>query len=162
MWTLFWGHVQGNSHPPKYIFVEVREEEAVYFFKRHFGFDPFHVSDQWSDSGPDYSAFEAPTLEAASGQLRNCKWAPTSGGWYLEEGVPGCSPYIPLAEFVKDPQVLVFPATEVARLLNDNPEHLRARIRILEDGLRSIAELARDADVQALARATLAQKESSP
>lgn len=110
MWALFWDMHSGGS--TKYesfdkIYVEAANEaEARTTFARATGRDPAHVT--CNCCGKDYSVSFDPTLERASAYHRNCRYDKDAKGYVEEQDDREyAKPYVPLAEYLKRPDVLV-------------------------------------------------------
>lgn len=131
----------GKKEPFRHCFIEAPEEQAKVIFYNRFGHSPDRVT--CTCCGPDYSLTESESLAQATGYERNCKSLETPRGedgrfqhphdeWFkahyylepedeaeaLERGWSvddryQYGAYVPLEEYVKNPDVLVIPASEI-------------------------------------------------
>lgn len=137
-WTHFWDmHSGGDTKekPYNHIFIEAKEDDATTIFYNRFGHNPNRVS--CTCCGPDYSITEYKTLEQATGFERGCAYSYKrpdgtecleSEAWEIMKGIKkgywggyiervdkkyGYKKYVPLPDFLKNPEVLVIYAKDV-------------------------------------------------
>ena len=137
-WTRFMDmHSGGGSkEPQQYILIEAPEDEAKVIFYNRFGHNPERVT--CTCCGEDYSIWEHPTLEDATGFDRGCRFAwfrpdgsecPKDEAWipgkgpidgyrsrYVEEGGGEFSfnrDYQSLSEYLERPEILVIYANQI-------------------------------------------------
>lgn len=141
VWTKFHDMHSGGGRKLEWesIYIEAPEGEAAVIFQNAFGRNPHRVT--CTCCGEDYSLDESASLAQASGYERNCRTLVTprlpdgrydnnnpvlKAHLYLEgceEPPPGFEvdsfrrvarvAYIPLAEYVKRPEVKIIPASEI-------------------------------------------------
>ncbi len=95
----------GNKTAWSHVFVEAAEDEARRIFEERTGRDPDNVT--CDCCGADYSVTEAPTLEQATAYERNCLFVPEVNGWAEEPDPRWSRKYIPLADFIARPDILI-------------------------------------------------------
>lgn len=74
-WTRFMDMHSGGGLKEQwqYIYIQAPQAEAEIIFYNRFGHNPNRVS--CTCCGPDYSIYESPTLEQATGYERNCAYS---------------------------------------------------------------------------------------
>ena len=91
------------------VYVELPEAAALAYFEERFGRDPYYVT--CDCCGEDYSTTESDTLAEATGYERGCAY---EDGRYVERhNGRSYRDYIPLDEYIQQPNVLVIPASEI-------------------------------------------------
>ena len=140
VWTQFHDMHSGGEQKLDWarIYIEAPESEAALIFQNAFDRNPHRVT--CTCCGADYSLSESVSLAQASGYERGCRTIKTprlpdgrynndnkvlrERGHYLEDGEsppPGFEvdtafshkPYVPLADYIKRPEVKVIPASEI-------------------------------------------------
>jgi hypothetical protein len=105
-WTQFWDMHSGGGtkeSPFAEIYIQAPEAEATIIFYNIFGHNPERVT--CTCCGPDYSTSESQDLAKSSGHHRNCRFDRELGE-YVDEAEPGRATFIPLAEYIRRPDVL--------------------------------------------------------
>lgn len=138
-WTQFWDMNSGGGlkeGPYSEIYIEAPEDEAVRIFYNRFGHNPNRVT--CTCCGNDYSINESETLEQATAYQRNCGYVfrnpagevcDKKEGFVIGKGMQAgytCGyeevpdtlfkygrPLVPLADYIKQPNVLVIRADEI-------------------------------------------------
>ena len=103
-WTQFWDmHSGGGQKAANHkIYIELPQEEAIAYFEKKFGLDPYHVT--CDCCGEDYSIEEYDSLGEATAYDRGCGYdedgyvegPDTDSRWAKE--------YVPLDQWLQDPK----------------------------------------------------------
>lgn len=112
-WTHFWDIYSGGSQKLSWshIFIEAPEPEAKLIFQNRFGRNPDRVT--CTCCGPDYSISECKSLEDATAYHRGCEFNRETGQWEEKGGPKVYRPYLTLADYLKNSDVLVIRENQI-------------------------------------------------
>lgn len=114
MWTRFMDmHSGGGTKEKPYenILIEAPMNEAKVIFYNRFGHSPERVT--CTCCGEDYSINETETLEQATAYDRGCRYDEVKRNYVEEPSGDSFSEYLTLEKYLKNPDVLVIPKSEI-------------------------------------------------